>query len=76
MKNIETPSQTKLNKQQREQNLKGVFLLTKDADVVNKTVILVDDVINYRTYCLYGCRTIAKRWREGYFGFGVGDRGY
>ena len=40
-----TKSQTKLKKRSREQNLKGSFSVAKPSKIIDKNIILVDDVI-------------------------------
>ncbi len=40
-----TPSQTKLNREERLKNIAGAFRVVKPAAVKNKNVLLIDDVI-------------------------------
>lgn len=41
---LETPTQTKLSKAQRAQNLKGAFDLNPNIDINGRTILIVDDV--------------------------------
>jgi len=40
-----TGTQTKLDRKERRQNLRGAFILRKNADVTDKDLLLVDDVL-------------------------------
>lgn len=40
-----TISQTKLNRVERKQNVSGAFKITRDLDINNKTIFVLDDVI-------------------------------
>lgn len=42
---IDTKTQTKKNKYQRWENVEGIFKLTENADLKNKHILLVDDVV-------------------------------
>ena len=44
-KNKPIERQSKLNKQQRNQNVKDVFVILNDLDIDGKTVLLIDDII-------------------------------
>ncbi len=46
-------SQTKLRRQERQENVKNIFLLKNDAEIKNKHVLLIDDV------CTTGATLIA-----------------
>lgn len=45
VRNVETQTQTKMNKEERWQNVSGKFILTDTEVLKNKHVLLVDDVI-------------------------------
>ncbi len=43
-KNIDTPRQSMLNKEEREKNLKNAYCLTKKEDLVDKKILIFDDI--------------------------------
>jgi ComF family protein len=40
----DTPTQTNLTKQQRENNMKNAFKVVNKVKILNKTILLIDDV--------------------------------
>ncbi|CCO07597.1 ComF family protein [Desulforamulus hydrothermalis] len=44
VKSFDTPPQTGLNRQQRQQNLQGAFQVTAPAQIAGRRILLVDDV--------------------------------
>lgn len=45
VKDLETPHQTGLNREQRQQNLRGAFRVTAPTEVKDKSILIVDDVL-------------------------------
>ena len=43
-KNKDTTMQSKLNKEQRKENIKGVYLLKNEEKINNKNILLIDDI--------------------------------
>ncbi len=42
---INNPTQTKLSKTQRWENVKGIFIITNPEEYINKHILLIDDII-------------------------------
>lgn len=71
IKKNNTKSQVKLRKDERRENLKNVFRLRPDADIIDKTIILVDDVTTTGTTLQECARVLRENGAEKVWGLVV-----
>ena len=53
-------AQSELNKEEREQNIKGVYMLKNAAKLTNKKILLVDDIYTTGSTANECCRVLEE----------------